>query len=136
MSWQESIVFSQCEYEPDHLANTPSRMKPGLTNTYDRDLREKASIRGNPTPPDCMGLEGEYDPFGLAKRVAQALDGQSQLAHIKTLNLVQKGNKIVYHGHVPNRQILDAIVEITAGVDGTHAVDTRGVTLPSRSTVG
>lgn len=127
MSWQEQIVFNRSEYEPANKAQATSRMKPGLTDTYDRDLREKASIRGCPPPPDCMGLEGEYDPFGLAKRVAQALDERPHTAHINTLTLQQQGNTIVYTGQVPDRQVLNAIIDVTRRIDGTHAVETDHV---------
>ncbi|WP_052288590.1 hypothetical protein [Leptolyngbya iicbica] len=131
MNWQHNIVFNDCEYEPANENRTYSRMKPGLTDTYDRELREKASIRGNPVPPDCMGVEGEYDPFGLAKRVAKALDEQPQTADINTLTLRQKGNTIVYVGQVSNQQALDAVVATTQQVDGTHAVATDQVNVAS-----
>lgn len=127
MSWQEQIVFNRSEYEPANEAQSTSRMKPGLTDTYDRDLREKASIRGCPPPPDCMGLEGEYDPFGLAKRVAKALDERPQTAHISTLTLEQRGNKIIYDGQVSDRQALEAVVDVTRRIDGTHEVETDHV---------
>jgi len=123
MSWQQQIVFNRSEYEPVNETNTPSRMKPGLTDTYDRELREKASVRDTPMPPDCLGLEGEYDPFGLARRVAKALDERPQTAQVSTLTLEQRGNAIVFEGLAPNQKVLDAIVDITRRIDGTHAID-------------
>lgn len=133
MSWQEYIVYNQCEYEPENRSDSFSRMEPGLGGDYNEKLREEASTRGTPVPPDAMGLEGEYDPLGLAKRVAKALDEQAHLAHIDTVTLVQKGNKIVFNGQVPNRQILDELVETAAQVDGTHAVDIDQVAVASAS---
>jgi hypothetical protein len=127
MSWQNQINFSRSEYTPENVGNWSIRMKPGLTDTYDRKLREKASVRSTPLPPDCLVIEGEQDPCGLAKRVAQALDAQALVAGIKTMTLTQKGNTIIYSGHVPSQQVLDTIVEITAHVDGTHAVETQQV---------
>jgi hypothetical protein len=131
MNWQQNIVFNDCEYEPANERHAYSRMKPGLTDTYDRELREKASIRGNPVPPDCLGFEGEYDPFGLAKRVAKALDEQPQTADINTLTLRQKGNTIIYEGLISSQQALDAVVATTCHVDGTHAVATDRVSVES-----
>ena len=130
-SWQEQVVFSRSEYEPVNEAQSTSRMKPGLTDTYDRDLREKASVRGAPIPPDCMGLDGEYDPFGLAKRVAKALDERPQTAQVSTLTLEQQGNTIIYDGQVTDHQVLDAIVDVTRRIDGTHAVETDQVQVVS-----
>jgi hypothetical protein len=126
-SWQEQIVFSRSEYEPANEAQSTTRMKPGLPDTSQRDLREKASVRGTPIPPDCMGLEGEYDPFGLAKRVAQALDERPKTAQVSTLTLEQQGNTIIYDGQVADRQMLDAIVDVTRRIDGTHAIETDRV---------
>lgn len=127
MSWQQQILFSRCEYEPANQPPAPSRLQPGLSGEYDRSLREKASVRGFPGLPDCLGLEGEYDPLGLVKRVAKALDEQPRTAHIKTLTLSQQGNAIVYRGLVPSEQALADIVQTTRQVDGTHEVATNQV---------
>lgn len=130
MSWQTHIVYNQSEYEPENRSDSISRMEPGLGSDYNQELREKAGVRGNPVPPDAMGIEGEYDPFGLAKRVAKALDEHDQLSEIDTVTLIQKGNTIVFNGEVPTRQLLDALVETAAQVDGTHAVDTNQISVP------
>ncbi len=129
MSWQNRIDFERCELSPGSDAYSPSHMTPGLTDTYDQELREKASVRDTPIPVENMGLEGEYDRFGLAKRVAQALDRQGQLAHLDSLTLVQKGNSIAFWGEIPNQPMLESLVETTSKVDGTHAVDIAGVTV-------
>jgi hypothetical protein len=131
MSWQEYIVYNQCEYEPENRSDSLGRMEPGLGSDFNEELREKASVRGTPPPPDAMGLEGEYDPLGLAKRVAKALDEKQNLSSIDSVTLIQKGNKIIFNGQVPNRQVLDAIVETAAKVDGTHAVDIDQVAVAS-----
>lgn len=129
MDWQDCIAFNQSEYDLPGRDYKTSRMMPGMAGQYDRQLREKASVRGQPLPPDCMGLEGEYDPCGLAKRVAAALNDQQQLAELQTLTLAQKGSTIVYYGHVEDRQTLDKIIETTAQVDGTHAIDVDQVSV-------
>lgn len=127
MTWQDHIDFDRCEPSSTAEAYSPSHMTPGLTNTYDQELREKASVRDTPIPTEYLGLEGEYDRYGLARRVAQALDDQENLAHLETLNLVQKGNGVAFWGKVPDQTRLDSIVEIASRVDGTHVVDVTGV---------
>jgi hypothetical protein len=130
MSWQDKIDFDQCDLtalsEPME-ARSLSRMTPGLTNTYDRDLREKAGVHTPPPPPECMGLEGEYDEYGLVRRLAQALDRQPSLAHLDTVTLVQQGSMLVLLGKVPDQRTLDAIVAVAVRLDGTRAVDASGV---------
>lgn len=133
MSWQEHIDFDRCESSPKAEANSPSHMTPGLTDTYNRELREKASVRDTPIPVEHMGLEGEYDRFGLAKRVAQALDQQEALASLNSLTFVQKGNSIVFWGEIPDRRMLERLIETASKVDGTHEVDIAGVTVAQGS---
>ena len=45
-----------------------------------------------------MGLEGEYDPCGLARRLAQASTRRLKLATIDTLTLAQQGNALGLDG--------------------------------------
>ncbi|WP_017301344.1 hypothetical protein [Nodosilinea nodulosa] len=127
MGWYDAIDFQHCEDSPATEPDAMSRMGPGLTDTYDRARREDASVRDTPLAPACMGLEGEYDPCGLAKRVAQALDQQPHLAGVAPLSLVQKGTTIVFAGQVRDRYTLDTIVATASRVDGTHAVDVSQV---------
>lgn len=129
MNWENQIIFKQCEHENVDASVPPSHMKPGLSGTYNKELREKASVRSSPVPPEYMGLEGEYDPTGLAKRVAKALDQQPRLSDIKTLTFVQKGNAIVFSGEIQDPEALGAIVDTASRVDGTHAVDVSRVTI-------
>lgn len=129
MTWQDHIDFDRCEPSPTSQAYSPSHMTPGLTDTYDRELREKASVQHTPVPVEYLGLEGEYDQYGLAKRVAQALDDRPDLSQIETLTLVQKGNTVAFWGKLPDQNALDALVETASRVDGTHGVDVTGVSI-------
>jgi hypothetical protein len=104
-------------------------MSPGLDGDYDWELREKAGMHTPPTPPEFMGLEGEYDSCGLAKRVAIALDQEPDIEDLSTLSIVQAGSTIRFTGAVPDQDTLDRIVELTAKVDGTKSVDTSQVAL-------
>lgn len=134
MSWQNRIDFSQSDSKPATEPDAIQNMKPGLTGNYNRILRENAGVRDAPIAPACMGLLGEYDPYGMAKRVAQALDQQPRLLDQTDLSLVQKGTKIIYAGRVSDSKALETIVEITSRVDGTHAVDVSQVAIaPSDS---
>ncbi|NJN85128.1 MAG: BON domain-containing protein [Leptolyngbyaceae cyanobacterium SL_7_1] len=125
MSWIDRISVKELQQKSTQSA--PAKMTPGLTGEYDRELREKAGLHIPPPPPECMGVEGEYDPSGLAKRVAIALDQDPMIEDIGTLEIVQTGRTIAFKGHLADQVILDRIVELASKVDGTDRVDVEQV---------
>jgi hypothetical protein len=131
MSWLKKV----CEEETSSLLKTrdaeqsETSMSPGLTGEYDLVRREKAGERQPPPPPEYMGLEGEYDQLGLAKRVAEAFEQAPHLDDIETLQICQDGSTIVLKGSVPSQYILSYLKDVAAKVDGTKKVDTTGVTI-------
>ena len=133
MTWQDQIALDQCRSATSIGAPSASRMTPGLTDQYNQDLREKAGQRTPPVPPEFMGIEGEYDPCGLARRLAHALDQNAQLVEVDTLTLTQQGNALALTGRIDSRQALEKIVDIARHLDGTRAVDVSQVRVGSDS---
>lgn len=82
---------------------------------------------GGTIPPERVGLNGEYDQSGLAKRVALAFDQDSQLEDINTLWVAQLGTTVVLKGSVPSQGVLSKMVEVANNVNGATAVDTNQV---------
>ncbi|MDF5706254.1 MAG: phospholipid-binding protein [Nostoc sp. S4] len=80
-------------------------------------------------PPERLGLNGEYDQSGLAKRVALAFDQDAQLDDVNTLWVAQTGSTVVLKGKVPSQQILDRMVSVARTVNGTTDVDTDQATV-------
>ncbi|MGB3238246.1 MAG: BON domain-containing protein [Geitlerinemataceae cyanobacterium] len=80
-------------------------------------------------PPERVGLNGEYDQSGLAKRVAQAFDNESGLDDIETLFVAQTGSTVVLKGKVPSQDLLDRMVSAAQKVNGSTSVDTTQVTV-------
>jgi osmotically-inducible protein OsmY len=80
-------------------------------------------------PPERVGLNGEYDQSGLAKRVALAFDQDAQLDDINTLWVAQTGGTVVLKGQVPSQDILSKMVSVARSVNGADAVDTSQVTV-------
>lgn len=80
-------------------------------------------------PPERMGLDGQYDQSGLAKRVAYAFDQDAQLDDIETLWVAQSNNTVVLKGKVPDQNILNRMVTVAKGVNGAGSVDTSEVTI-------
>lgn len=120
----EQANQAQSRHDPQAIAE---QMSPGLDSGYDAELREKAGLREPPVPPEYMGLDGEYDPDGLAKRVALAFDRDPAIAEIETLNIVQEGSTIHLQGVIPNQETLDHMVEVARQVDGSKAIETNQV---------
>lgn len=99
---------------------------------------EKQAVSQNPqapqpqeasTPPERVGLNGEYDQSGLAKRVAAAFDNDAEIDDIDTLYVAQTGTTVVLKGKVPSQQILSKMASVAKGVSGAHTVDTSQVTV-------
>ncbi|MBD1862574.1 MULTISPECIES: BON domain-containing protein [Trichocoleus] len=81
------------------------------------------------TPPERVGLNGEYDQSGLAKRVALAFDEDDQLDDIETLYVAQTGGTVVLKGKVPSQDILNRMVSVARNVSGATGVETDQVTI-------
>lgn len=135
MSWLKRV----CEEETSSLLKTrdsgqsETSMSPGLNGEYDLSRREKAGEHQPPPPPEYMGLEGEYDQFGLAKRVAEAFEQAPHLEEIETLQICQDGSTIVLKGSVPSQYILNYLEDVATKVDGTKGVDTTQVTIAAKA---
>lgn len=131
MSWLERLSVEETEKveRKNSLLSDEERMSPGLTGEYDQELREKAGMHSPPPFPEYMGVEGEYDPSGLAKRVALSLDQDPEVEDIDSLYIVQEGCTIKLQGRIANQDTLDRIVKLASQVDGTDAVDTNDVTI-------
>ncbi|MCL6436001.1 MAG: BON domain-containing protein [Leptolyngbyaceae cyanobacterium HOT.MB2.61] len=88
-----------------------------------------AAASGEAIPPERVGLNGEYDQSGLAKRVALAFDQDPELDDIDTLWVAQLGTTVVLKGKVPTQSILDKMVSVARSVNGATDVTTDQVTV-------
>jgi hypothetical protein len=88
-----------------------------------------AETSGGEIPPERVGLNGEYDQSGLAKRVVQAFDNTDGLDDIETLWVAQTSGTVVFKGSVPNEEVLAQMVGIASGISGATGVDTSQVTV-------
>jgi hypothetical protein len=89
-----------------------------------KKLRLFASI-----PPERMGLNGEYDHDGLAKRVSLALEQRFSIDDLRALNVSQRGGVVVFYGWVSSRAMLEQMEAIAQSVHGATDVETVGVNL-------
>lgn len=80
-------------------------------------------------PPERVGLSGEYDQSGLAKRVALAFDNDPDIDDVDTLYVAQTSSTVVLKGTAPNQQILNKMIATAQQVDGATSVDADQVTI-------
>ncbi|NJP11200.1 MAG: BON domain-containing protein [Leptolyngbyaceae cyanobacterium RU_5_1] len=81
---------------------------------------------GDAIPPERVGLNGEYDQSGLAKRVAKAFDDNG-LEDEERLWVAQTGGTVVLKGEVADQATLDQAKSIASGVSGATSVDSSQV---------
>lgn len=82
-------------------------------------------------PAERIGLNGEYDQSGLAKRVAAAFDQDSSVADIETVWVAQTGGTVVLKGEAPSQDQLNRLIEIANEQNGAVAVNAEQVTIVS-----
>jgi len=103
-------------------------------------MEKPAEAQVNPAPvetapeggelaPERVGLNGEYDQSGLAKRVALAFDQDPDLADEERLWVAQTGGTVVLKGEVSDQATLDKMVSVAQAVSGATSVATDQVTV-------
>jgi hypothetical protein len=103
--------------------------KPANASVNPAPAAEQPADAPAEIPPERLGLTGEYDQSGLAKRVALAFDQDDQLGDVDTLWVAQLGTTVVLKGKVPDQATLNKMIEVANNVNGASAVTTDQVTV-------
>ncbi len=74
-------------------------------------------------PPEKVGLDGNFDESGLAKRVAQALD-EAGISDNVGLWVAQTGSTVVLKYNDDAQSVLAQAEKIAKGVEGATSVNT------------
>ena len=89
--------------------------------------RERTAVlvkdSSNSIAAERIGLDGEYDPSALAKRVAKAFEDDFILNDISTVYVAQNNSKIILKGTISNQTFLDRLVTVARNVRGVTEVD-------------
>ena len=82
-------------------------------------------------PPERVGLRGEYDYNGLAKRVRLKLEQQLKFNRdqIESLEIGQRGAVVLLRGEVNSQWLLSELITASMSVDGAVGVEVNGVTI-------
>jgi osmotically-inducible protein OsmY len=122
MGWLKRL-FGLEKLENQETVDAPAYQAPVA------EAQAQAAASAQTIPPERMGLNGEYDQSGLAKRVAQAFDANPDVADIETVYVAQLGTTVVLKGTVPSQEIVNKLVTIAKGVKGATGVETNEVTV-------
>ncbi|MGB3691458.1 MAG: phospholipid-binding protein [Spirulinaceae cyanobacterium] len=120
MGWLKRIFGKEKKSSP---AKTKSQSSASFS------APASSSKSSSSIPPEKVGLDGEFDESGLAKRVALAFDEDAQLDDVETLWVAQLGSQVVLKGTAPSQDILDKMVSVAKKVDGADSVSTEQVTV-------
>lgn len=122
MGWLKRLFGM--EKPPEAQVNPPAATQEASYEASAPDAPAAESIA-----PERVGLNGEYDQSGLAKRVALAFDEDPNLADEERLWVAQTSGTVVLKGEVSDQATLDQMVSIAQGVSGATNVDTSQVTV-------
>ncbi|NJL79682.1 MAG: BON domain-containing protein [Richelia sp. RM2_1_2] len=126
MSWLKRLFGMG---KPKNAQVNPTPQPTQAAQSTQQAQPQQAANTTQSIPPERMGLNGEYDQSGLAKRVALAFDEDSQLDDIDTLWVAQTSSTVVLKGTVPSQDILNKMVSVAKNVNGATNVDTNQVTI-------
>jgi hypothetical protein len=76
-------------------------------------------------PPERVGLHGEYDHYGLAKRVQRRFNERLGGSAIAQVEIDQRGAAVVISGKVAHPSIIEHLIEIAMEVEGATHVEVR-----------
>lgn len=80
-------------------------------------------------PPERVGLHGEYDYNGLAKRVSLVLSQHFEAVELDGLKVSQRGRVVILMGQVSSQRVLSRMIHLALEVYGTTYVEWTGVSI-------
>ena len=78
-------------------------------------------------PPERVGLNGEYDHSGLAKRVWRSLQAELSAIELEALRVTQRGKVVVLMGSLTATTEIERLIAIALAVEGAISVETTGI---------
>lgn len=79
-------------------------------------------------PPERRGLHGEFDYYGLSKRVYRCLNTNVDVA-LGRLKVRQRGRVVILSGQVGSPSLLNQVVALARSVEGVDDVETKGLSI-------
>jgi hypothetical protein len=117
--------FSQSGFEAVERPNS-SVSRSGPVKSLRSNKSSVQSMRSSlleSIPPERIGLSGEYDHYGLAKRVKLALQQEVGNELVDRLQITQRGRVVIIVGAIASPQITAQIEEIALSIEGAAFVE-------------
>jgi osmotically-inducible protein OsmY len=124
MGWLKRLFGLEKHENPENVEAAPYQAPVAPAQSQSAPAASTQTI-----PAERIGLNGEYDQSGLAKRVAQAFDANPEVADIETVYVAQLGSTVVLKGTVPDQETVNKLVTIAKGIKGATGVETNQVTI-------
>nr|RNJ69336.1 MAG: hypothetical protein EDM05_10830 [Leptolyngbya sp. IPPAS B-1204] len=122
-----NVGFQQMVSKAEHRANSAFG-----DLTMERNLLIRQSTTSSlfqTIPPERVGLQGEYDHHGLAKRVSLAFRQNFSSDEISNLRVTQRGAVVLLVGKIPNQRLLIRLVNVAMATAGTADVEVNGISV-------
>lgn len=113
-------VSIRANYRQDSSSNVFPTLCEGI-------LIDQTSQLFGAIPPERIGLNGEYDHNGLAKRVSLEFSKTFEPDELENLKIAQRGTVVVLLGNVPSQEFLIKLVAVVMDVSGAVDVEINGV---------
>ncbi|MGB3201302.1 MAG: hypothetical protein WBA99_10385, partial [Nodosilinea sp.] len=78
-------------------------------------------------PPERVGPSGEYDYYGLAKRIQLSFCDRVGRTAVRQLTVKQRGSAVILSGQVDTLNLLDQLVELALQSEGATHVEVHDV---------
>jgi hypothetical protein len=115
---------------------SPMERKQGAGSDTPRVKHSRSGIGQSPSlplfrtiPPERIGLQGEYDHQGLAKRVILAFRQNLSANEINDLRVTQRGAVVVLRGSILSQRLLIKLVTLAMTTTGTADVEVNGISI-------
>lgn len=95
---------------------------PAVNSHFGAVTKEWSMNRFHSSPPERIGLAGEYDYNGLAKRVMHSFH-QHVREDLSQLKVRQRGCVVILTGVIPSRSLLTRLVTLANRVEGAALVE-------------
>jgi hypothetical protein len=106
----------------------------GTTGTLERHhtaFLQHPTVNGSRAiPPERVGIHGEYDHSGLAKRVRLAFQAYLDAPIAHQLEVRQRGCVVILIGYIEAPQLLAQLAAVALTVEGAAFVETYSIVIP------
>lgn len=132
MSWLKRVFssMSPSSFNPAMVqSNYNATLSSGFSGNPGLSSHKEWGSQNPDIPLEYVGIQGEYDPQGLAKRVAQRFEQHPLVKNIETLCILQNGARISLLGKIDDAVLLQQVIDLAKQVSGTKEVDVSQVVI-------